>query len=223
MRQNAEQSEDFFRNSVHRMRNNLQLADEVDRGHQRTLVLAVCSAHPGSGVSTVAQTLAESFCVAGLNTVLVDGDLNQSTLSERLKLEGVPGLSDAISAGKLDALSHIKEVSQLHVLPAGHDDSVCDEHLSLSHVRRVVDDLCDLYQVVVIDAGPFEDNLSANLITALADQVMIIVRAGERASRSRRLLKWLDANSTRAPLMVFNAANKNDPGLIRYGAYGRHV
>jgi succinoglycan biosynthesis transport protein ExoP len=219
----SDQSEDFFRNSVHRMRNSLQLADEVDRGHRRTMVLAVCSAHPGSGVSKVAQTLADSFCVAGLNTVLVDGDLNQSTLSQRLNLEGVPGLSDAISAGKLDALSHIKEVSQLHVLPAGYDDSVCDEHLSLSHVRRVVDDLCDLYQVVVIDAGPFEDNLSANLITALADQVMIIVRSGERASRSRRLLKRLDANSTRAPLMVFNAANKNDPGLIRYGAYGRHV
>ncbi len=218
-----DQSEEFFRNSVHRMRNSMQLADEVDRGHGHTMVLAVCSAHPGSGVSTVAQELAESFCVAGLRTALVDGDLNEPALSQRLNLEDVAGLRDAISAGQLDGSSHIKEVSQLHVLPVGHDDTVCDEHLSLSRVRTVVDNLCEAYEVVVIDAGPFEDNLSANLFTALADQVVVVIHAGERATSSRRVLKWLETNSTRPPLLAFNAANANDPGLIKQSTRGSHV
>ncbi len=215
-----DQPEAFFRNSVHRMRNSLQLADEVDRGYGRTMVIAVCSASPGSGVSTVAQALAESFSVAGLHTALVDGDLNEPALSQRLDLQDMAGLRDAISAGQLDGSSHIKEVSQLHVLPAGHDGTVCDEHLSLSRVRTVVDDLCALYEVVVIDVGPFEDNLSANLFTALADQVVVVVHAGERASSPRRVLKWLEANSTRPPLLAFNAAKANDPGLIKQSTHG---
>jgi succinoglycan biosynthesis transport protein ExoP len=219
----SDQSEELFKKSVHRMRNRLQLKDEVDRGHGHTMLLAVCAAHPGSGASTVAQELAKSFCVAGLHTVLVDGDLNEPALSQRMNLGDMSGLRDAISAGRLDRSSHLQETSHLHVLPAGHDSTVCDEHLSLSRVRTVVDELCDIYQVVVIDVGAFENNLSANLITALADQVLVVVRAGEQASSLRRVLKWLESDATRPPLLAFNAANENDPGLIKQGTHGSHV
>jgi uncharacterized protein involved in exopolysaccharide biosynthesis/Mrp family chromosome partitioning ATPase len=209
----SEKIDEKFRHSVHRMRNRLQLADDMDRGNGHSFVLAICSASSGSGVSTAANELAESFSVAGLKTVLVDADLNNPALTRHLKLEKIAGLRDAISTGRLEPSSHISDIAQLHMMPAGHDNTISDEHLSLSRVRSVVDELCKMYSVIVIDAGPFIDNLSANLMTALADQVVVIVRAKERASLVQRVSKWLDINSTRPPLFAFNAASPNDPGL----------
>ena len=68
------------------MRNRLQLADATDERNGYGFVLTVCAPRTDSGVSTLAQALAESFTVAGMQTLLVDADLGEAALSRRLEL-----------------------------------------------------------------------------------------------------------------------------------------
>ena len=200
--------------AVHRIRNRLQLADDPGRRRAPGLVVTVCAARSGTGVSTVAQTLAESFNAAGVQTALLDADLNDATLSRRLALSEFAGLREAITTGRIEPSSHLGDGSRLHVVPAGVDGSVCDKHLSLPQVRSVMNDLRNRHQVIVVDAGPIDSNLSASLMAALSDQVVVVVRAGEKALAVRRVEKLLGRDAARPPLFVFNAAIAGDPGLI---------
>lgn len=210
-----EPSPECYHLAVHRMRNRLQLADDPGRRHGRGFVVTVCAARSGTGVSTVAQALAESFTAAGVETALVDADLNKATLSRRLALAEFAGLREAITTGQLDPSSHSSDGSRLHVVPAGVDLGISDKHLSLPQVRTVINGLRSRHQVIVVDAGPIDSNLSASLMAALSDQVVVVVRAGEKAPAVRRVAKLLGRDTARPPQFTFNAALTEDPGLIR--------
>ena len=54
------------------IRNRLQLADDPGRRRAPGFVVTVCAARSDTGVSTVAQSLAESFNAAGVQTALLD-------------------------------------------------------------------------------------------------------------------------------------------------------
>ena len=144
--------------------------------------------------------------------MLVDADLNVAGLTSGLDLQEAARLRDAIAVGALDPSSQVRAMGQLDMLPVGRDSMVSDEHLSLTRMRAVIEELRSVYQLVLIDAGSTEDNLSASLVTALADQVAVVVRAGERVSDCRRALKRLELHTVRPPLLVFNDALRSDPG-----------
>jgi Mrp family chromosome partitioning ATPase len=208
-----EQVDRNYRHSVHRIRNRLQLADGAFSPARLCRVLTVCSACRGSGATTFARELAASFSISGLQTVLVDADLNKPTLTKNLALGDAPGLRDAVSAGELDPSLHVNRSGEISVLSAGRDNAVGDEHLSPFRIRSVIDRLRSTSDIIIVDAGPLEDNLSANLLTSLADQVVVLARAGVSANVVRHLMKWLSGDSNRPPYFAINSVPSGDPGL----------
>ncbi len=201
-----------FRLAVHRTRNALQLS--ARGGPQEDgLVIAVAGAQEGSGASAVAYALARSFAVAGMETVLVDGDLGDPALSERLSLSDRDGLREALAAAQPSPSLHATALAGLSILPTGRMHAFGEERLALPHLRSVIAALRCEHDVVIVDTGALNRGLSAALITALADEVVVVVRADESTTPLRKALASLERQRSAAPRLVFNFARPSDPGL----------
>ena len=203
----------LFLSAVHRLRNHLQLTDGSERSQRVGQVIMVSGVRAGSGASTVTLSLADSFRLAGMSTLVVDADLSSNALSGRLDLETAPGLRECIASGDSIAPTVSEDGSGRAVVTAGACMDIRDEHLSLPKIRSIIAGLREQFQIVIVDAGPSDTNLSANLIAALADQVLIVTRAEEDAPSVLRISKRLDRVVKRAPLFALYAARSGDPGL----------
>lgn len=83
---------DEVREAFRTLRMNLELA-ALDR---RPKVIAVASAVPREGKSTVVRNLALAYREAGLDVCVVDADLRRPDLAELLDVPSVPGLTDVV-------------------------------------------------------------------------------------------------------------------------------
>lgn len=203
-----------FQVSIHRLRNRLQLAGPLDVGTSRGQVIMICSSSPKSGVSTISRALSESYAGSLVTTALVDANLANGDLSGAFSLSGAPGLKEAMMNGDIESATHSCGGENLSVVPVGLDPHVNDEHLSLAQVRRVFDGLRQKHDVVIVDTGAFDANLSNSFIASITDQIVVASAAGESTSAVRRVAKRLDAYTHRTPMHVLNRVRSEDPGII---------
>ena len=199
-------------------------------------VIAVTSALPEEGKTTVAAALAAVFAASGRDTLLVECDLRRPTLSERLSLESSPGLSDYL-AGHAKPAEVLREVQLGEMLPpgsmnggpikksarklmavlAGSRAPEPAELLGSERFRTFVDEVRQDYDVVVIDTSPVLAVVDALEVVSLADAVLLCVRAAkttrEQAAAAKAAIEHLP---TRPAGIVVTGIRARDEG---YGYY----
>lgn len=202
------QRDDLAALSVHHLRNMLLLRAPTPRG--RGLVFVVTSASAGDGKTSLTAALGMSFAVAGHRTLLVDADLVGRGLSRQLGMNRAPGLCEAILRG--DAEHEITEtgITSLWALPAGKSDGLRPEALSHLALRRIVNAVSARFDVVLIDSGPILGSLEANLVSTLADRVVVTVSRGQSAALVQAAVERLARIGAVCAGMVFNRANPID-------------
>lgn len=194
--------------------------------------LAVVSAAPGDGKTTVARNLAEAAATMGSRVLLVETDLRRPTLSRRLSLpltQGLAGvligalpLNEAIHGVELEsqASGRASVARSLDVLAAGTVAPPNPAELVESQAMRdLLAHLRSSYDLVVIDTPPLTVVSDAFALLAQVDGVIIVGRVGRNrrdvASRLHDILKGVDA-----PLLGV-VANGFKPGKLgSYGYYG---
>jgi protein-tyrosine kinase len=90
--------------------------------HAGRRALAVCGASPGVGCTFVATNLAVAFAQIGLKTLLIDGNLRTSTISQIVRPPRVrPGLRQSLSSARPDFREFIEPevVPDLSILYSG--------------------------------------------------------------------------------------------------------
>ena len=165
--------------------------------HCRRVVL-LTSALPGDGKSYTAMNLALSIAMQGtFPVVLVDGDTIKQTLTTALDLQEAPGLIEALTSPTLDAVPLLRPTSlpNLRVLPAGVRGEESAELFANSRLASVFGSLHgpDSKTVIVVDTPPILLSSETQELTDVAEQVLLVVRAGvslqdsvrEAASRIR--------------------------------------
>ena len=136
----------------------------------RQAALAVVSPGSGEGRSYIAANLAVLFSQLGKRTLLIDADLRRPRQHHIFGLAGRVGLSGVL-AGRAgwDAVSEIKSLPGLWVLPAGAAPPNPQELLARPGFGRLIQALRTSYEVILVDT-PAADSC--------ADAATIATRAG---------------------------------------------
>jgi capsular exopolysaccharide synthesis family protein len=127
-------------------------------------------------VANLALTLSESY---KKNVLLIDGDLRRPAQHTLFHLENSPGLSEGLLASDETKVA-VRQVSpRLGVLTAGHRSSDPIAGLTSPRMQRLIEEARDAFDWVLIDTPPVALLPDANLLTAMADGAILVVKAGQ--------------------------------------------
>jgi O-antigen/teichoic acid export membrane protein/Mrp family chromosome partitioning ATPase len=188
-------------------------------------VLAVTSADPGEGRSTVAINLAHSLARNGHSVLLVSSDLGRPSIERAYGLseEDIPGLGEHL-AGLSDhevvfLLVMLRE--NLFLLPAGRPVGNPAELLAGPRLERLLAELRSFEWIVVLDTPPARWAAESLSLAAAADATLLVAHA----NRSRwRAVADLAASLRRDRVPVLGVAvlgrrQRRLAGLARRAAH----
>ncbi|MBN9026339.1 MAG: AAA family ATPase [Rhizobiales bacterium] len=149
---------------------------------RRSATFVVTSAVPGEGKTTAALALARSVALAGRSVVLVDADpyrqgLSRMALPRRHRSDPVNGLDAYFrgSAGIDDILTRDPATPLQVVLGLGPGADT-KEQLEGAAMKRLVEQLRERFDVVILDAPPALSTPDAARIGSVVDAVLFLVR-----------------------------------------------
>lgn len=193
-------------------------AAKVDRGN----LIGVTSALSGEGKTFTSINLALSMAQErDYSVLLVDADVAKPQTSEIFGAADEPGLLDALEDRSALVRSMVlpTDVNNLSLLPAGKPRRDATELLASEAMDEIVEVLLNLspQQIVIFDTPPLLQTSEAKVISSLAGQVVIVVRAEETPQEAvSAAVSALDQD--KAINMVLNQARS---GVGEYGfGYG---
>ncbi|MGL5509821.1 MAG: polysaccharide biosynthesis tyrosine autokinase, partial [Microcoleaceae cyanobacterium] len=139
--------------------------------------LAISSALLGDGKSTIALHLAQAAAFLGQRVLLVDADLHDPDLGNRLHLSGDQGLADLLVSqmDPLDVIQRSPLIPNLHFLTSGQVTPGVARLLASSRMRYVMEELQATYDLVIYDTPQLHDLLDGNFIASNTDGVLLVV------------------------------------------------
>lgn len=161
--------------SFRTLRTNLQFLN-VGRSSS---VFVISSAKPGEGKSTTAVNLSLTLAEAGSRVALVEADLRLPRVSKYLGVEGGAGLTDILigNADLNDVLQRWGR-TQMYYLPAGRIPPNPSELLGSPEMDRIITELEDSFDYVIIDAPPALAVTDAAVVAHGRAGVLIAVASG---------------------------------------------
>jgi capsular exopolysaccharide synthesis family protein len=185
------------------LRTNMQYV-EVDHDQR---VFVVTSSLPGEGKSTTATNLALTLALADQRVALVEFDLRRPTLAARLELDDAVGATSVL-IGKVslaDAMQ-VHRHSGLKVLTSGPIPPNPAELLQSAAMGKMMQDLREDFDVVILDAPPLLPVTDAALLSAQADGAVVVVRHGKTTrDQLGHCIERLEAVDAKAVGVVINA------------------
>jgi non-specific protein-tyrosine kinase len=188
------------------LRTNLQFV-QIDE-QPRSIV--VTSSISDEGKTTTACNLAVVLAQVGVDVILVEGDLRRPRVAEYMGLESAVGLSSALMGWSpwQDAVQDWGSDSvRLRVLASGPLPPNPSEMLSGESMDRLLTDLEDNCDVVIIDGPPLLPVADSAVLAASATGTILVVRQGKtRHQQVARALQALTAVDGRLYGVVLNMA-----------------
>ena len=135
-------------------------------------VIALTSANPGEGKTSVISNLAIALARTNRRVLLIDGDMRRPRLHQIFDVDNSGGLSEILTGDSQVGVQATK-IPNLFVLPSGRS---ADESLPFSaHLRRLVRHFGKTFDMVLIDTPPILKMSDARLISHVADAVVLVV------------------------------------------------
>lgn len=174
--------------------------------------LAVCSAAAGDGKSTVALHLAQTAAAMGQRVLLVDANLRQPQLHNKLNLANQKGLNDllakTIAPNELLGRSQVGE--NFFVLTAGQPFPNSTKLLASTQMQYLMEEFQATFDLVIYDTPDLTDFRDANFLATHTDGILMVV-AISKTSRSAVKKVMEQLNTFRLPTLgvVANHVKKN--------------
>jgi len=185
-------------------------------GGLRTIV--VTSAALGEGKTSVATNVAAVFSRAGHRVALVDADLRRPRVAAFFNLKPQYGLTEVLSgvATLPQALTTMDD-GRLAVLTSGRIPANPSEALGSAGMERVVAQLAEHYEYVIIDTPPVLPVTDASVLAPKVDGVIVVARM-EHTTRDRvkRAIASLERVNATVLGVVPNQAGKGTDRDYRY-------
>ena len=163
--------------------------------------LAVLSATPAAGKSTVAANLAVTFALQGNQVLLVDCDLRRPSVHREFGILNNEGLTNLLAnhVGKgIDDYLHTSEVSGLSMLTGGPVPPNPAELLSSNRMKQLEMDVAERFDLVIYDTPPLLGFTDGQILSGRVDGTIFVVHFGEDMKedvlKAADSLKMVNAN-----------------------------
>ncbi len=160
-------------------------ASIVLSGRPQSKVVAITSAMPGEGKTTMSLGLARVAAIGGQRTIIVDCDVRMRSLNKMLGIDPKEGVQQVL-AGEIawKAAVGCDEASGAHVLPAAAGQAPTKDVFGTGAMESLIAELAEEYDLVVLDCAPVFAVADTRLIASLADTVVVTARARRTSSRA---------------------------------------
>lgn len=136
--------------------------------------LAVVTANPGGGSTTVASNLAASLHAIGRSVAVVDANLRRPRLAAVLGADpDAAGLGDMLAGRQVEP----QQAHGIAVYGPGTPESRVYERLSTDEMRRIVTRLRERHEVVLLDLPPMLVAGESIVVADCCDAAVLVVRA----------------------------------------------
>ena len=179
--------------------------------------LVITSSNPGEGKSTVSSNLAFILSQGGKKVIVVDADLRKPTIHKKFRVDNREGLTE-ILIGKKNINEVSKKIEEnIHVITAGKKTPNPAEMVSSKAMEELIEILKRKYDYVIIDTPPVRTISDGVILSAKADGVVLVVRAGKTKSadvvKGYKELEKVKANIVGS---VLNAVDNKRNGYYYY-------
>ena len=159
----------------------MKLAVDLNGVVRSNKVVGFTSSAPNEGKSTIAVALAALMSQVGAKTILVDCDIRNPSISRILTPNASRGLFEVLT-GKcsLEEVVCIEESTKMEFLPAVIRARVAhsNEILSSGAMKKLFDNLRQIYDYVVVDFPPLSPVIDVRATTHLVDSYIFVIEWG---------------------------------------------
>ena len=218
--------------SLRSLRANIQFASS----ERKVKSILFTSAGIGEGKSTCVTNLAITLAQEGQRVLLVDADLRRPIVHQRLGLERVPGLADAL-VGSTSWRSHVRSATDLmlglmgadrvmstpgldnlHILTSGSEIGNPNEFLNMSKIKTLVSEMNEEYDLVLFDTPPILPVTDAVAFSSRVDGTILVYQVGRIGRNALKRAKFL-LDHAQANVMGIVLTNVKSEVAPDYGAY----
>ena len=191
--------------SFRSMRTNIQFTS-MDR---KVKSILFTSAGLGEGKTTTVTNLAITLAQEGQRVLLVDADLRRPVIHKRFGIERKPGLLEALG-GKIPWRESVRTVTDLmlgtlgvdrvintpgmdnlNVLTSGADTGGAGDSMSLAKIAKLVPEMQEEYDVVLIDSPPILPVTDAVTVSSQVDGTVLVYQVGRIGRNALKRAKFL--------------------------------
>ncbi len=178
-------------------------------------VVMLTSSGPGEGKTSLAASIAASASQAELFVLLVDADMRRGGLTRMFGMAGRTGLSELLgpdapkTSGTID-----NRILNLDFLPTGLRVASPTDLIASPAMRTWLDDMRQIYDLIVIDGPPVANMADATALAELSDAVGFVIKWNDTPTEvAEEALRRLDPEKLRG--VALNAVD-----LRRVASYG---
>lgn len=148
-------------------------------------VVLVTSSSPSEGKSSVVSNLAKTMAESGKKVLLIDCDLRKPTIHKRFSITNNGGLTDLIVENqKIEDVIKTTSVSNLYVLSCGTIPPNPSELLSSQKMKNYINDLKEIFDIILMDAPPVLAVTDAQILSTIADGTILIAAYGKTEKKA---------------------------------------
>lgn len=174
-------------------------------------VVLFTSPLPGEGKTTTLLALGRLLAATGRKVVAVDLNLRKPTLHSAAGLAVPHGLGEWLRASDGRAPPCYPDpLSELQLLPAGRVHVDAGVLMASGRLETLLATLRKEFDVVLLDSSPVLAVVDAQVLAGMADDVVLLVRAGHTTRASAAEAYALLEQGPTPPHVVLNAARHRD-------------
>ena len=166
-----------YAEAIRTVRTALLLTDNAEAPAKTILVT---SSMPSEGKTSFTLSLARLSALSGQKIIVVDCDLRRPNVHRGLNLENKMGIVDLLlGTHQLAEVLQRDKRSKIDVITTGRNVPNPADLLASEHMRRLLTQLKNQYDLIIIDSPPALAVADARVLSQLADKTVFLTRWAE--------------------------------------------
>jgi len=190
-------------------------------GQPKTQVVAITSALPNEGKTTMSLCLARVAALSGQRVLLIDCDLRRRSVKDVLDFEPPSGLLQVL-AGEVNwrQATYLDDASGMHVLPLSDSGFTPKDVFGGEELDRLLGELRNAFDLIILDCAPVLAVADTRVVVSKADCAVVITRWQKTPVRAvRAAMQQLQSSGANVRGITLNSVDRRMPGYYSYPMY----